>query len=123
MAVSWVRAQKIGSADSVANLSAIGFSPNAMRTFIGFSVEDALIESVFQSLNFSIERSDDSSDAFWKVSVPSYRQDLTRAVDLYEEFIRIYGTDKIPLLNRYEQKVSMNWIIQYTLTILQWALI
>tara|TARA_B100002019_G_scaffold290433_1_gene308125 strand:+ start:2200 stop:4668 length:2469 start_codon:yes stop_codon:yes gene_type:complete len=87
---------KIGSADSVANLSAIGFSPNAMRTFIGFSVEDALIESVFQSLNFSIERSDDSSDAFWKVSVPSYRQDLTRAVDLYEEFIRIYGTDKIP---------------------------
>lgn len=87
---------RIGSGESVINASAIEFSPDAMREFIGFSVEDGLIESVFQSLNFSIECLEESSGKKWQVSVPSYRQDLSRAVDLYEEFIRIYGTDKIP---------------------------
>ena len=32
----------------------------------------------------------------WEVSVPSYRGDLEREVDLIEEFVRVYGTDKIP---------------------------
>lgn len=87
---------RIGSSDSQVNLTAIEFSPLAMGKFIGFSVEDSLIESVFQSLNFSVVRSEDAPDKPWQVSVPSYRQDLIRSVDLYEEFIRIYGTDKIP---------------------------
>jgi phenylalanyl-tRNA synthetase beta chain len=30
------------------------------------------------------------------VAIPSYRQDLQREVDLIEEIIRVYGTDKIP---------------------------
>jgi phenylalanyl-tRNA synthetase beta chain len=32
----------------------------------------------------------------WEVTIPSYRQDLQRDVDLIEEIIRVYGTDKIP---------------------------
>ena len=31
----------------------------------------------------------------WEVTIPSYRQDLQRDVDLIEEIIRVYGTDKI----------------------------
>ena len=31
-----------------------------------------------------------------QITPPTYRQDVSRPVDLYEEFIRIFGTDKIP---------------------------
>ena len=97
---------RIGSGESAVPVSAIEFSPKAMCEFIGFLVEDSLIESVFQSLNFSIERSEESSEKTWLVSVPSYRQDLSRAVDLYEEFIRIYGTDKIPAQSIHAQGIN-----------------
>ena len=82
---------QIGSIDKT--LESIEFSPEAMRTFIGFSVEDAEVQSVFESLNFKVDK---NSDTHWSVSPPTYRKDVSRPVDLYEEFIRIYGTDKIP---------------------------
>ena len=66
-----------------------------MRNFIGFSVSDAEVEAAFVSLNCSVEKTQGAQPA-WRVQVPSYRNDLKRAVDLYEEFIRIFGTDKIP---------------------------
>jgi phenylalanyl-tRNA synthetase beta chain len=73
----------------------IDFSPDLMRDFIGFSVSDAEVEAAFVSLNCSVEKTQSAQPA-WRVQVPSYRNDLKRAVDLYEEFIRIFGTDKIP---------------------------
>ena len=84
---------QIGSVNKV--MEKIEFFPKAMRSFIGFSVEDAEVQSVFESLNFKVEV-DKASDAQWLVTPPTYRQDVSRPVDLYEEFIRIYGTDKIP---------------------------
>ena len=82
-----------GQASDCLEVKPISFSPNAMEAFIGFSVSSEQVKSVFKSLNFRIKvvSSDD-----WEVEVPSYRGDISRAVDLYEEFIRIFGTDKIP---------------------------
>jgi len=37
-----------------------------------------------------------SAGAPWRVSVPSARGEVARPIDLVEEFLRIYGTDKIP---------------------------
>lgn len=81
----------------------IDFSPTKMSAFIGFEVEDAAIVSAFTALGFVVKRTDNS---LWKVTVPSYRGDLTRDVDLYEEFIRIYGTDKIPSTSNHVKGVS-----------------
>ena len=39
---------------------------------------------------------DDADAGNWKVDVPSFRLDLEREVDLYEEAARIYGMDRIP---------------------------
>lgn len=71
----------------------IAFSPSKMCTFIGFDVGNEAIISAFTALGLHLE---DVDSSIWKVTVPSYRGDLSRAVDLYEEFIRIYGTDRIP---------------------------
>lgn len=81
----------------------IEFSPTKMQQFIGFEVDNQAIVQAFKALNFIVK---DYEKAVWSITVPSYRGDLTRAVDLYEEFIRIYGTDKIPSIENHVKGVS-----------------
>ena len=71
--------------------------PERVRSFIGFDVSDQKIQSVLESLGLRVCIQEQAgSTVCWAVSIPSYREDLKRDVDLIEEFIRIYGTDKIP---------------------------
>lgn len=78
-------------------ISEVTLFPGRVRQFIGFEVGDEEIRSVLESLGLEVSVYDESDgSARWEVSIPSYRQDLQRDVDLIEEFIRIYGTDKIP---------------------------
>ena len=78
-------------------ISEVALCPNRVRTFIGFEVSDTEIQSVLESLGLNVSiHSEAAGGIRWEVSIPSYRQDLQREVDLIEEFIRVYGTDKIP---------------------------
>lgn len=78
-------------------ISEITLCPDRVRRFIGFDVSDAEIQSVLESLGLEVAAHDESDGTVrWNVSIPSYRGDLERDVDLIEEFIRVYGTDKIP---------------------------
>lgn len=80
-----------------ATITEITLRPDRVRKFIGFEVSDESIQAVFESLNLSVSIHDEADGSKrWVVSVPSYRGDLLRDVDLIEEFIRVYGTDKIP---------------------------
>lgn len=74
----------------------IKIQPEAVREFVGFKVSDSEIRQAFESLGLSVSVQRDSEKVSWNVSVPSFRGDLRRNVDLIEEFVRIYGTDKIP---------------------------
>ncbi len=80
-----------------ATMTEITLHTDHVRKSIGFEVSDEVIQTVLESLNLatSIHKYTDGS-RHWKVSVPSYRGDLEREVDLIEEFIRVYGTDRIP---------------------------
>lgn len=78
-------------------ISEVSISPDRVRSFIGFEVSDDEIQTVLESLGLSVAIHDQANGSVrWEVSIPSYRQDLQRDVDLIEEFIRVYGTDKIP---------------------------
>ncbi|MEM7791328.1 MAG: hypothetical protein AAF546_07995, partial [Verrucomicrobiota bacterium] len=58
---------------------------------------DEAIETTLESLGLDVSIHDDSDGSKrWEVSIPAHRQDLEREVDLIEEFIRVFGTDKIP---------------------------
>lgn len=59
---------------------------------IGFKVEKSEIENAFASLGFGVGE----SEGVWSVIVPSFRSDVYRPVDLVEEFIRVYGSSRIP---------------------------
>ncbi|MGZ0709930.1 phenylalanine--tRNA ligase subunit beta [Coraliomargarita sp. W4R53] len=78
-------------------ITEVALFPDRVRKFIGFDVSDEEIQNVLESLGLGVAVYDeDNGSARWEVSIPSYRQDLQRDVDLIEEFIRVYGTDKIP---------------------------
>ncbi len=80
----------------------IDVCPNWIRRRLGWEVSNETILAVFEGLNFDVRDEvlhlPDGASAghVWRVSVPSYRLDLERPVDLVEEFLRIHGTDKIP---------------------------
>jgi phenylalanyl-tRNA synthetase beta chain len=63
-----------------------------VRSVSGIECADAVIVDSLKRLNFEVA----VVDGQLQVQVPSYRSDVTRPVDLVEEFIRLYGTDKIP---------------------------
>jgi phenylalanyl-tRNA synthetase beta chain len=72
----------------------IEITPDFVRERLGFAVTDDDIRGVFERLGFHV--ADSSAGAPWRVSVPSVRGEVSRPIDLVEEFLRLYGTDKIP---------------------------
>ena len=65
-----------------------------VNQLIGLPIEPDFVESTFQRLGLSVIKKDEKK---WMVSIPSFRMDLTREVDLVEEVARCYGLDRIPV--------------------------
>ncbi|CAA6678523.1 MULTISPECIES: phenylalanine--tRNA ligase subunit beta [unclassified Lentimonas] len=81
----------------VETISEVQIKPDNIRKFIGFDISDEEIQAALESLEMSVSVHDESDGSKrWEVSIPSFRGDLQRDVDLIEEVVRIYGTDKIP---------------------------
>ncbi|HET7535285.1 MAG TPA: hypothetical protein VFJ90_02450, partial [Candidatus Didemnitutus sp.] len=58
---------------------------------------DEAIRDSLKALNLAIvAESETESGLEWTVDIPSYRTDLDRPIDLVEEVLRIYGTEKVP---------------------------
>ncbi|ATW23929.1 phenylalanine--tRNA ligase subunit beta [Candidatus Formimonas warabiya] len=64
-----------------------------VNEILGTSLTTADIASIMRRLQFSVEISEHET----RVVIPSYRQDITREIDLIEEVARLNGYDKIPL--------------------------
>ena len=60
---------------------------------LGAAVPEADVPRILTRLGFLVT----GRDASWKVTVPSYRVDVTREIDLIEEVGRHYGFDRIPV--------------------------
>jgi phenylalanyl-tRNA synthetase beta chain len=74
----------------------IEFTGDYMRRMLGFDVADRAIHDVLARLELDVEDVLIGEQAGFRVRVPSFRLDLERPIDLVEEFLRIYGTDKLP---------------------------
>ncbi|HEX2100886.1 MAG TPA: phenylalanine--tRNA ligase subunit beta, partial [Candidatus Synoicihabitans sp.] len=77
----------------------IAVAPSWIREQLGFEVADAEMRRALEALELRVvrEETDDTSDrTVWTVSVPSWRDDLDRPIDLVEEVLRLHGTEKIP---------------------------
>ncbi len=60
---------------------------------LGEAIPDAVVGQILTALGFAVTRA--GADA-WQVTVPSWRRDVTREIDLIEELARHTGYDKFP---------------------------
>lgn len=70
-----------------------GYRHDRCMSLLGLDLEPEFAKKVFEGEGCTV---DDSDSANWSVSSPSYRLDLEREVDLYEEVGRVFGLDQIP---------------------------
>ena len=61
-----------------------------IAAFLGATVEDTIVERIFERLGFQTQRTVDG----WSVEMPSHRSDVVREEDLLEEIARHHGFDK-----------------------------
>ncbi|MFC1809542.1 phenylalanine--tRNA ligase subunit beta [Candidatus Omnitrophota bacterium] len=79
-------------ADSMSEM-VIAFNLDEIPQTIGIEIDSGTVKNILEKLGLTVK--DNSADSF-KVSVPSFRPDLERPIDLLEEITRIYGYDKVP---------------------------
>jgi len=65
---------------------------SALAAFAGMEIPAADVVAILERLGFGVEGSDALT-----VKVPGWRNDVEQAVDLYEEVMRIYGYDRVPM--------------------------
>jgi len=71
-------------------------SPAKLCAFAGADIPETEVQRILVGLGFVLIP---TADGF-EVEVPSWRNDVIETVDLYEEIMRIYGYDKIPLTGK-----------------------
>src|ERR1017187_4844880 len=76
----------------------ITVSSGFVRSRLGFDIPAPEMRAALESLELKVTRDVPAADAGfdWTVSVPSWRDDLDRPIDLVEEILRLHGTDRIP---------------------------
>ena len=87
-------------AEGVIDVWAAPFEPyqvslrlDRLGRLLGIRIPRERAEEILRALEFTVERADDRQIA---VTVPSFRPDVTREVDLIEEIARVHGYDRIP---------------------------
>lgn len=73
-------------------LTRIQLRPERVNFVLGTTIETAEMGQILNRLDFDVETSGD----VYQVTVPTFRSDVTREIDLIEEIARVYGYDNIP---------------------------
>ncbi len=77
----------------------ITVTPGYINEKLGFDIPNEDIRAAFESLELTVVREEPTENRgpAWTLSIPSWRDDLDRPIDLVEEALRVYGTEKIPV--------------------------
>jgi phenylalanyl-tRNA synthetase beta chain len=84
----------------------ITLAPAFVRERLGFDIADADMKQALEALKLKVTElgevtqqapgAQSTKRSEWRVTVPSWRDDLDRPIDLVEEILRVYGTERIP---------------------------
>lgn len=77
----------------------LDLTPREVRRILGLDLVPAEIAGLLRPLGFGCEL----TDAAVRVTVPSFRRDVSLLADLCEEVARMYGYDRIPLTNMADE--------------------
>ncbi len=76
----------------------ITVTPGYINEKLGFDIPADEMRAALERLELVVteEQPTESRGPAWTFSIPSWRDDLDRPIDLVEEVVRLYGTEKIP---------------------------
>ncbi|MCX6938504.1 MAG: phenylalanine--tRNA ligase subunit beta [Verrucomicrobia bacterium] len=76
----------------------ITVTPAYINEKLGFEIPADEMRAALESLELVVtdETPTEKRGPAWTFSIPSWRDDLDRPIDLVEEVVRLYGTEKIP---------------------------
>ena len=74
------------------SLTQIKLRPDRVNFVLGTALEATEMEQILTRLGFDVKASGDA----YQITVPTFRADITREIDLIEEIARVYGYDNIP---------------------------
>lgn len=81
----------------------LNLSKQEITKLIGNDLPNAQIEQILKDLDFHINS---FTAETWNLSVPTYRIDVTRPVDVIEEILRIYGLNSVALPEKWNFSLS-----------------
>jgi phenylalanyl-tRNA synthetase beta chain len=82
----------------------IDLNMNNIFRFIGKKINYDIINKILLALDFTIISDDNNGNI--RVSVPSYRVDVTREADVVEEILRIYGYNNVEIHEKVNSTLS-----------------
>jgi phenylalanyl-tRNA synthetase beta chain len=84
----------------------IKFEISSFKKITGFSIEQKEMIKILNNLGFKIKKNHKS----FNLKVPSWRPDINQEIDIIEELVRIYGYDKIQIIEpeKSRKKPTLN---------------
>ncbi|QTY26880.1 phenylalanine--tRNA ligase subunit beta [Flavobacterium sp. CS20] len=74
-----------------------------INSLVGEELDSGVIKSILTSLDIKVNN---VSESGMGLTIPAYRVDVTREVDVIEEILRVYGYNKIKLDNKFNVSVA-----------------
>ena len=77
-------------------LTQLQLRPERVNFILGTELESTEVKQILSRLGFRVEPSQQEENIY-QITVPTFRSDVTREIDLIEEIARVYGYDNIPI--------------------------
>jgi len=90
-ALKIIKYVKVGNTQVANRTIEVDFSK--IKKILGFDISFEVFKETLEKFGFILSQ---KTQKLWSVEVPSYRDDVVQDVDLVEEFIRLWGAEKIP---------------------------
>ncbi len=78
----------------------IKFEPNLFEKVSGFKISSKEIIKILEDLGFKLKK----EKKYFRLTIPSWRTDISQEVDIVEELVRISGYDKIKIIDPIKER-------------------
>jgi len=75
-------------------LPALTLNLTKLREILGADIPRSIVVNILRHLGCTLESAEEDMESF-RVHPPTYRPDLEREIDLYEEILRLWGMDRV----------------------------
>ncbi len=83
-------------------IKTIKFDSNLFEKITGFKISNKEMFKILEDLGFKIKK----GKKYLKLTIPAWRPDISKEIDVIEELVRISGYDKIKIINPIKERTK-----------------